>query len=53
MAGAAKVDITPKESDLIGGNTVALFTQGASGDVNPKMAYSPPSYKAGRSQHRG
>lgn len=26
--------------DLFGENTVALFTQGASGDINPKLAYT-------------
>ena len=33
-------DATTYIEDLFGGNTVALFTQGASGDVNPKMAYT-------------
>ena len=33
-------DATTYIEDLFGGKTVALFTQGASGDVNPKMAYT-------------
>ncbi|MBR4977672.1 MAG: neutral/alkaline non-lysosomal ceramidase N-terminal domain-containing protein [Bacteroidales bacterium] len=33
-------DATTYIENLFGGNTVALFTQGASGDVNPKMAYT-------------
>jgi len=33
-------DATQYVEDLFGGKTVALFCQGASGDINPKLAYT-------------